>query len=193
MLNLLVALIATLNVAIQLFSCLLVADFLSGLLHWFEDTWLAPGTSAFLDRVIIEPNIDHHRRPGGIREGSYWINNVVCISMTAAAGAVLAAGGVHGWQPYVVLLIASQSNQLHAWAHTSNPPTVVTWLQRMHLLQTAKEHAVHHRRPYAQRYCTTTSFLNPILDRSRFWYGLEWVGERLGAKVVRATPARQGF
>jgi hypothetical protein len=193
MLNLLSAFIATLNIAVGLFSCLLVADFLSGLLHWYEDTWLAPGRSALLDRIIIEPNIDHHRRPGGIREGSYWVNNAVCIALTVAAGGVLAACGVHAWQPYVVLAIASQSNQLHAWAHTSNPPAPIAWLQRTHLLQSAREHAVHHRRPYAQRYCTTTNMLNPLLDRARFWYGLEWIGERLGARVVRATPARQGF
>src|SRR5664279_5647801 len=49
---------ATALLAARLASCLLAADFLSGLLHWYEDTWLVPGRNAFLDHWIVEPNID---------------------------------------------------------------------------------------------------------------------------------------
>jgi len=79
------------------------------------------------------------------------------------------------------------------WGHCANPPRPVRWLQRLGVLQPAAHHAVHHRRPYGVRYCTTTTFLNPILDGIGFWRRLEWAGEQLGAHVCRATPARGGY
>ena len=180
-------------VILKIAACLVVADFLAGLLHWAEDTYLVPGKSDFLDRMIVLPNLDHHKKPGGIREGTYWSTNRVTMSIAAlgALGAVLM--GVHAWEVYLTLAIASQSNQIHAWGHTSRPPAVVAFLQKIKVLQSAKHHAVHHKAPYGVRYCTTTPFLNPILDRTNFWRGLEWLSERCGAKVVRATEARNGY
>jgi ubiquitin-conjugating enzyme E2 variant len=173
--------------------CLLIADFIGGLLRWAEDTYLAPGNSAFLDRYVVHPNIDHHRKPGGIREGSYWEINQVVIVLAAAAAALFAALGIHAWEWYLTALIASQSNQIHAWGHTSNPPRPVAWLQRLGILQSAKIHAVHHKSPYKHRYCTTTAYVNPVLDRIGFWRGCEALLARCGVKVVGATAARGGF
>lgn len=186
-------LLAALGVALHAFECLLIADFCAGFLHWAEDTWLAPGRNALLDRWIVEPNIEHHRRPGAIRQGTYWETNAVTICISAALAALFAASGVHAWEAYLVLLIGSQSNQLHAWSHTANPPPPIAWLQRIHLLQSASEHAVHHKRPYGVRYCTTTNVLNPILDGAGFWRALESVAEFFGAKVYRATEERHGY
>jgi ubiquitin-conjugating enzyme E2 variant len=179
--------------ALQLLACLFAADFLAGVFHWAEDTWLAPGRSAWLDRVIVEPNLEHHRRPGGIREGTYLQTNVVTIGLSCLVALALIVAGVHAWQVWLTIAIASQSNQFHAWAHTALPPLPIAWLQRIGLLQSAAHHAVHHKRPYGMRYCTTTPFLNPLLDGLGFWRALEWLGERLGARVVRATPARRGL
>ena len=92
-----------------------------------------------------------------------------------------------------MLLIGSQSNQLHAWGHTANPPPPIAWLQRIHLLQSASQHALHRKRPYGIRYCTTTNLLNPLLDGIGFWRGLEWAAGCVGAKVYRASEARHGY
>jgi ubiquitin-conjugating enzyme E2 variant len=173
--------------------CLLAADFLAGLMHWAEDTWLRPGVSPLLDRLVVAPNVEHHQRPGGIRQATYWENNWITMAIVAVPVLILALCGVYAWEPYLTLLIASQSNQIHMWGHCANPPRPVRWLQRLGVLQPAAHHAVHHRRPYGVRYCSTTTFLNPILDGIGFWRGLEWVGERLGAHVYRATPARGGY
>jgi ubiquitin-conjugating enzyme E2 variant len=187
------ALLTTLAVAAQLFAALLVADLLSGLLHWAEDTWLAPGRHPLLDRWIVLPNIEHHERPGAIREAGYWSLNCVCIALAGAAALVLIACGVTDWWPYVTLALASQSNQIHAWGHTARPPRFVALLQRAGVLQSARQHAVHHRRPYGSRYCTTTPWLNPLLDGTGFWRGLERIGEVLGGRVVRASELRYGY
>jgi ubiquitin-conjugating enzyme E2 variant len=174
-------------------GCIIAADFLSGLLHWAEDTWLVPGKNAWLDRYIVAPNIEHHEKPGGIRACTYWELNCVCIAIAASVALVVALAGVREWEVYLTLLIASQSNQIHAWGHTANPPRFVAWLQRARILQTAAHHAVHHKRPYGVRYCTTTPWLNGMLDRSGFWRGLESTIAHFGPSVKRATAARSGY
>jgi len=172
---------------------LLIADFITGLMHWAEDTWLRPGKSALLDRFIVNDNIDHHRYPGKIRAGAYWATNRVCIVLALVTGALLAIVHVHMWEPYFVLALLSQSNQIHLWAHSSRPPLPVKMLQRAGLLQSTAHHAEHHKRPYASRFCTMTAFLNPVLDRIQFWRGLEAIVVFFGGTVQRATPARAGY
>jgi len=177
----------------SIIACLLIADFVSGLMHWAEDTWLAPGQSKLLDRYITSDNIDHHRHPGKIRAGAYWATNRVCIALTAVTALVLFFCGIHAWQAYLVLAMLSQSNQVHMWGHSSQPPVPVQWLQRVGLLQSTAHHGLHHKRPYASRFCTMTNYLNPILDGAGFWRGLEAIATLFGATVQRATPARGGF
>jgi ubiquitin-conjugating enzyme E2 variant len=178
---------------LNLVGCLLAADFLSGLIHWAEDTWAAPGGWAFLDKHVVLPNIEHHRSPGLMRGNSYLVNNSVTLAITAAAALVLFLAHVYAWQAYVTLAIASHSNAYHRWAHMRNVPRPVRWLQGIGLLQSVQHHGVHHKRPYASRFCTTTNFLNPILDGFGFWRALEYAMGLFGARVVRATDARGGY
>ncbi len=180
-------------VVLQIAVCLLTADFLAGLLHWIEDTFLVPGKNELLDRLVVGPNIDHHKKPGGIREGTYWEVNCVTIGIAVVATVAMVLLRVHAWEVYLTILIASQSNQIHAWGHTSNPPGLVGRLQRAGILQSARYHAVHHKAPYGVRYCTTTPLLNPVLDHTGFWRALEWSLARCGATVQRASAARGGY
>jgi ubiquitin-conjugating enzyme E2 variant len=172
---------------------LLAVDLITGFIHWAEDTWTAPGASKILDRWVVLDNIEHHRRPGTIRAGDYWGTNRVCLALAFVVACGMVLLGVHAWQAYVIVALASQSNQVHLWAHSANPPRLVGWLQRFGILQSPAHHGEHHKRPYASRFCTTTNFLNPLLDEIEFWRGLEWLIERCGATMWRATPARQGY
>ena len=174
-------------------ACVFAVDFITGVIHWAEDTWTALGRSKLLDTYVVRDNIEHHRKPGGIRRGTYWETNRVCIALAFVVACVLALCGVHAWQAYLIVVLASQSNQVHKWAHCANPPRVIRGLQRLGIMQSPAHHAEHHKRPYASRFCTTTNFLNPVLDAVRFWRGLEWLIERCGIAVQRTTPARQGY
>jgi len=174
-------------------GCLFVADFLTGLMHWAEDTWLAPGRSAFLDRYIVRDNIEHHRRPGSIRAGTYWETNRVTVVLAAVGAVGCAVGHVEAWQPYLLLALLSHSNQVHKWAHSSNVPAIVAWAQRIGLLHSPAQHARHHKNPYATNYCALTDVVNPALDAIGFWRRFEWAIERLGPRVRRATEARGGY
>jgi hypothetical protein len=159
--------------ATDLVLCLLSADFISGVVHWAEDTYAVPGMSKFLDRHVVLPNLEHHRSPGLIAGTPYWSNSAVSMTLGASAALVLATCGVRDWQPYFTLLLVSQANQTHAWAHTTKVPRLVALLQRTGLIQSVDHHAEHHRKPYMVKYCTMTNFLNPLLDRIGFWRGIE--------------------
>ena len=173
--------------------CFLIADLISGLGHWAEDTWGAPGKSEFLDKWVILPNIDHHRRPGSMRNKGYWETNLVTVALAVVVAVILVLFHVHAWQAYLTVLIASQSNQIHKWAHSQSVPFWVHWLERLGLFQSVGHHGEHHKRPYACRFCTTTNFLNPILDGTRFWRGLESVIELFGVTIKRTSPERSGY
>ncbi len=56
---------------------------------------------------------------------------------------------------------------------------IVTFLQKIRLLQTPYHHAVHHTNPKNVRYCPITNFVNPLLDRLNLWSGIEWILARV--------------
>lgn len=169
--------------------CIITADFLSGLGHWFEQTYLSPGRNKILDEFVTLPNIDHHRNPKAILKGTYWATNRVVIVITLAVSLVLFLLGVDFWQPYFTLALISQFNQVHKWAH-GYAPRPVRWLQSIGILQSPSEHHLHHKRPYSTHYCTLTNFLNPVLDKIRFWRILERI---VPLEIKRGSPERDGY
>lgn len=172
---------------------LLATDFISGLVHWAEDTWTAPGRSALLDRWIVTDNIEHHRHPASIRAGNYWATNRACIVGATLATCALVLLRVHAWQPYLIGLLGSQANQVHKWAHSADRPAFVRVLQSIGVLQSRKHHGRHHLAPYARRFCAYTNFLNPLLDGIGFWRGLEALIAGLGVPVQRGRAQRGGY
>jgi ubiquitin-conjugating enzyme E2 variant len=174
-------------------TCYLSADFLTGVVHWAEDTWLAPGRSRLLDRYVVLDNIEHHRRPGSIRGGSYWGTNAPSLIVATIAIALLAVFDVQAWQPYLILIFASQGNQIHKWAHSSERPAIVRWLQAIGVFQSRAHHGKHHARPYAVHFCALSNYLNPILDGIGFWIEIERIAAGFGATVQRGSQARGGL
>ena len=146
-----------------------VADFLSGVIHWWEDRYGDPAWP-FIGEHVIAPNILHHADQMAFTNGDYWHRNWTAILPAAvAAGLAWLAGS-----PFLslVLLMMSQANEIHAWAHQkcSRP---IRGLQLLGFLQSPDQHAEHHRRPFDRNYCTMTDWLNPLLSGSGFWAALE--------------------
>ena len=57
------------------------------------------------------------------------------------------------------------TNQIHKWAHVERPPAAVRWLQRRRVILEPGHHAAHHTMPFDQRFCITSGWLNPVVDR----------------------------
>ena len=170
----------------------LLADFWSGFFHWWEDRYLTVDMP-IIGPLVAGPNERHHSRPNFfITDTTYWYRNWTTIVPAAFIAAIL---GYYGqWFLCLSFVFLTQANEIHAFAHMNHNklPWWILMLQEVGLFQSGKTHGKHHISPYAIRFCVMSEFLNPFLDRLRFWRGLEWIVEKqMGIKVkdVEATPA----
>jgi hypothetical protein len=160
------------NLLVYIVVSWLAADFIAGLFHWWEDTYLSHSDS-ILGRLIGGPNQLHHADQYAFLKGSYWQRNYTTIVPSFVAMAICLSFEPlrNGW---LSMLFLSQANQVHAWSHSK--PTnglLVRFLQRACVFQSPKHHAEHHRNPFHVRYCVMTPILNPLLDAIGFWRALE--------------------
>lgn len=150
----------------------LIADFLSGLIHWVEDRFVDE-TTPVIGAAIGAPNDLHHRLPDaflakGLIERN-WTTWAAIVPITATWLFLLG--------PSLVLLGAVagglMSNEVHAWAHRRDLPPVVRAMQRCGAFQSRPGHARHHRGAMRSDYCVLTDWLNPWLELLGLWRALD--------------------
>lgn len=159
---------------------LLAADFISGFVHWLGDTWGSIDMPV-LGKAFIRPFREHHVDPKAITRHDFFETNgnncfvsIPIVAATAfgplpagAAGPILATFLV-GMVLWVFL-----TNQIHKWSHMDAPPAWIAALQRLHLILPPDHHQIHHTAPYHRYYCITNGWMNPVLDKLRFFPILE--------------------
>lgn len=165
-----------------LFSWLL-ADFLSGVVHWWEDRAMKGASKfEFLNRVR-EDNERHHKAPGFMLRYSYWENVNTTMPAAFAISAILMIMGVPTFICLAVFFTGF-GNLVHRWAH--DPParlnTLIKVMQFTGLFISKHHHDVHHyteqgtlisREGATERYCVMTNWLNPTLDKVGLWRALD--------------------
>ncbi|HRQ64609.1 MAG TPA: fatty acid desaturase CarF family protein [Xanthomonadaceae bacterium] len=157
----------------------LLADFLSGLLHWAADTW-GRVDMPVLGRRLLHPFRVHHVNPHDILGRGFLDLNgdvaAVCLPFLAFA---LWLPLEHSHTQALSLLLtaaagfALPTNQIHQWAHMPRPPRWVRWLQAGRLVLTHRGHARHHANPAGGHYCITTGWCNAALTAAGFYVALE--------------------
>jgi len=177
--------------AAQIFLCVLIGDFVTGLVHWAEDAYARLDWPEPIRSLVVEPNIVHHEDQTAFLSGGCWNRcwHTLLASMVVCVAA--AAAGVYTWHWAVVGLVAGLGNEVHAWTHR-RAPWPARMLQEMGVLTTPQQHARHHRPPFDRAYCTVTNALNPILDATRFWRALELLLSLTGLRLRRLTAVRRG-
>jgi len=159
----------------QLFLGWLLADFLSGVLHWIEDRF-GPGREDWpvLGPLIFTPNLIHHDVPTLFLDSGFvernWTTWAVVVPLAAA---LLLLFGSHPliWAAAVG---GAMANEIHAWAHRRTMlPVWARTLQDWGVIQSPGHHAVHHIPDHRRNFCIVTNWLNPILDHYEFWYRIE--------------------
>jgi ubiquitin-conjugating enzyme E2 variant len=97
---------------------------------------------------------------------------------------------------WVFAIVGANANQVHKWNHMPKDrrPLLIRGLQQLRLLQSPRDHAAHHRGEKNTAYCVITPFLNPLLDATRFWRGLEkltvpWIGAPRREDLLDAAHA----
>jgi plasmanylethanolamine desaturase len=162
------------TVPIEFIVTVLAADLAAGFIHWVEDAYVREDWPV-VGRLIARPNILHHHLPRHFTRKT-WLES--CWDQLLIAGLLVWVAGLLGWLTWHVFLFAllvGNANEIHKWAHRSrreNGP-VISLLHDLRLLQTPRHHARHHTDPKDSHYCVITDFLNPPLERIRFWTRLE--------------------
>jgi hypothetical protein len=158
-----------------------MADFVSGVVHWLADTWGSPDMR-LIGQALIRPFREHHVDQKEITRHDFIEtngNNCFISVVPAICGALVPLTGPRNvfiaTTIFSVTLWVLFTNQFHKWAHLDAPPRWVEVLQRLNLVLPRDHHAVHHTAPFAKYYCITVGWLNEPLHRLRFFQTLEWI------------------
>ncbi len=181
--------------AFQVFLLWIAADFITGVIHWWEDTYGNPNWP-IIGKYVVEPNLIHHKQPTKLLEGSYWNRIDTSFFAVAMIGAILWFVGLHSWQVIVCLFFCMQGNEIHAMTHRPDRANgkVTLFLQKTGIFQSKKAHRWHHKAPYETNFCIMSDFVNPILNAIGFWRKLEWLVLKLfKIDVLRGSSIRKGF
>lgn len=189
----------TLTLGLKILATWLVVDFISGLVHWSEDSYGSP-TTPLVGRHITKPNLLHHFSPRAFVWNNWFGSSKLLVAASLAALGVAHLIGHLSPMVIVAAVLGANANQVHKWSHRTkaeNGP-IVTLAQRLRLIQSPRHHHQHHVGGKDSHYCVLTDFLNPVLDASRFWRGVEWLLRQAGiekrnddamlAEVLRVEP-----
>lgn len=153
----------------------LVTDFISGVVHWLEDSYGHPHMPV-IGRYITKPDLLHHYRPRKFVTNSWWSSSDLLLVLCSAVVLVALVFGRFSPMVWIGVVLGVNANQVHKWCHRTprENGVVITALQRLYLVQTPAQHLRHHVGRKDAAYCVLTGVLNPILDSCRFWRALEW-------------------
>jgi plasmanylethanolamine desaturase len=162
-------------VVLKAMGVLLLADAVTGLIHWMEDSFWSVDTPV-LGKWLVAPNLDHHQNGQAFLKKSWWESSWDLLLIGFILLIIAACQHCLTWEVALFALIIINANQIHKWAHVTrdkDKPRIIRMLQKAYILQRTSHHGQHHRKPNQTHYCTVTNFLNPLLDKCRFWRGLE--------------------
>ncbi|MGH9672373.1 MAG: fatty acid desaturase CarF family protein [Bryobacteraceae bacterium] len=155
---------------------ILLADFLSGLVHWFCDTFFEE--DSLPGRIFIGPFREHHRDPLALTRHSFLERNgnnclvavpVLTLAWWGRWPEDDSVAAVFGSSVLLFLgLAVFATNEIHRWAHAPATPGSIRWLQQGGWILTPERHARHHV-DGAGAYCITLGWLNTPLDRVGFF------------------------
>jgi hypothetical protein len=156
---------------------ILMVDFITGFVHWLEDSYWSPSTP-ILGKWLVIPNLAHHKNGQEFLQKSWFESSwdLLIVGSFLLLGAYFLH--VLTWEVWLFSLLVMNANQIHKWAHITrdeNKPRIVAFLQKIYVLQRTKHHGQHHRKPHQSHFCTVTNALNPILDKLKFWQFLEFI------------------
>ena len=150
-----------------------LADLLSGLLHWACDSFGSVHTP-LVGRAFIRPFREHHADPEEMtRHDFVETHGASCLAALPLLAAACFAPG-----PFVQALLvltalgALATNQCHKWAHMDEAatPRFVRRLQRRGLVLPREHHRLHHTAPFDTHFCMSCGWLNgPFNAVLRAW------------------------
>lgn len=177
------------------FAGILIADFISGFVHWLFDTWWSVDTRV-VGQLAVRTFRHHHLDPRAMTKhdfvetnGHNWAITVIYtgIGFGFCDPAETKLLDVFIGQTFLVgtgfIMVTSQ---FHKWAHSVTVPRWVKFLQWSGIALHPRHHNAHHTAPYDQHYCVTNGWMNRPLQMIGFFRHLE----RLVTWATGAIPRR---
>jgi len=186
-------------VAIALPLGVLGGDLVSGIVHWAADTYCSEDTP-IVGPSLVKPFRRHHIYPRDICTHNLveTVGNVCILALPVLSlSLVLLWLTDHGLLAFAVLCTALMAaatvatNQFHKWAHSENPPGYARPLQRLRLVLEPKHHQLHHTEPFESHYCITNGWLNPLLNKIKFFRRLERALAWFGIQTAKVNELRK--
>ena len=187
-------------VAVAIPISLVAGDFVSGMVHWAADTYCSEDTP-IVGPGFVKPFRNHHIYPRDITTHhlAATVGNVcvMAVPVLLVCLYLVWSGDVSSWVAFLVLCVALMSlataatNQFHKWAHSENPPAYARPLQRLRLVLEPAHHELHHTEPFETHYCITNGWLNPLLNRIKFFRRLESALALVGIQTAKVNDLKQ--
>lgn len=155
-------------VIFKVFFIYLMADFATGIFHFYADQF-GQINGKFMSKSV-NLLLLHHVEPGKILTQTYWeLTRGVYKFATIIFPVSLFFG--FSWEFLLFLIISAQANIVHRWSHYNyeSTPFLAKLLFRINMIQGRTHHAIHHRDGFNSYYCVMSPFLNPILEKTNFW------------------------
>ena len=179
---------------------LLGGDFISGVVHWAADTYCSEDTP-IVGPGFVKPFRLHHLYPRDITTHhlAATVGNVcvMAVPVLSLCLYLIWSDDVSSWLALAVLCVSLMSlataatNQFHKWAHSENPPAYARPLQRLRFVLEPAHHELHHTAPFESHYCITNGWLNPLLNKIKFFRRIERALALLGIKTAKVIELKK--
>lgn len=153
------------------------ADIISGIVHWFADTY-GKIEWPIVGNTFIRSFLEHHIDPLSITRhdwietnGANFFIGIPLLSFMFFTTEFI---------PHSIIILfaltnilTALTNQFHKWAHQPNPHKLARSLQKVGLILDKETHAKHHTKPFDKNYNITNGHTNIIFEKLRLYRFLE--------------------
>ncbi|MBA2703249.1 MAG: hypothetical protein H0U60_05280 [Blastocatellia bacterium] len=175
-------------------------DLVSGIVHWAADTYCSVDTPV-VGPSLVKPFRMHHVYPRDICTHNLveTVGNVCILAFPLLSLCLFLMWLIpeSGLLAFVVICVALTSaatvatNQFHKWAHQEKVSGFARRLQRMRLVLEPTHHKLHHTDPFNMHYCITNGWLNPLLNKIKFFRRLEATLAFFGIRTANSVNSTQ--
>lgn len=184
--NIALTLYFIINLSVNIFNYIwilplawVLADIISGLVHWFADTY-GKIEWPLIGKTFIRSFLEHHIDPLSITRHDWIETNGA--NFFIGIPLLILMFFLSEYIPHLLIILlaitnilTALTNQFHKWAHQPNPHPMVKKLQKTGLILNKDVHAKHHTKPYDTNYNITNGHTNVVFEKLSLYRLLEKV------------------
>ncbi len=139
----------------SLIFAMIMADFFSGIVHHIADN-SGDENTFILGPALIRPFREHHIYPNRITEHDFIETNGSLYLIGAITLTLSLYFDFFVLFTFIFTIFQVNTNQIHKWAHQSQPNIFAQKLMKFKIILSPQEHSKHHSGDINSHYCITT-------------------------------------